>query len=116
MVLKCLLADAKQFGNDTRWKAAVKARAVAIGNELPQLQDQLNESPWPFATGHGPVAMGRRVVVAIPSGRDPDAIHRAADEALAAATHVSHRILFRLGYLAEKVESALGLTPIPLED
>lgn len=85
----------------------------AIHGRLVSLHRQFREIPYPLDHAKGKISIGEYMLAEIPLADDPGAIFDAARATLEALPPLYVRLVARLAEVAEEVETALGLKPLP---
>jgi hypothetical protein len=91
----------------------IRQRMQDLRRELGNLRNRLRHTPYPFEHSQVNMTLGEFVVGAIPANDDLGAILDAAHGAFDRLPRVYARLVGRLAHVAEMVEQAVGLAPLP---
>jgi Zn-dependent protease with chaperone function len=80
---------------------------------LVSIQTELCEVPYPFSHGEDGVTIGVALVDTLPTQDKPGAVNDAAATAFDQFFTITYRVLANLTELAERVEGALRIAPLP---
>ncbi|WP_435022540.1 M48 family metalloprotease (plasmid) [Tundrisphaera sp. TA3] len=96
---------------------AVLRGGEALHGRLTELKWKLGDAiPYPFEHAREDTTLGRFALPAVPDAKDIGDLLRAGAEAQDRLFTLHRRVLGRLATIAEAVEKALGLAPIPLPE
>lgn len=111
--LSVLFGYVKQQDNSQTLVGQIRSEAEQVHLQLVQLKQHLQPLDYPFDHAQGPLSAGDFVIRTVPSADDFGSLHSAADGALQQLNWLTGRLLGRLAQIAECVEAALGLPPLP---
>ncbi len=80
---------------------------------VKKLTAVLGQIPYPFEHAEGSVSCGQVVAAPLLDGRDAVSIARAGGQICAEIHHLYSRVMAALAFIAEQVEAAVGLEPLP---
>ena len=113
VALASLLEQLEDNQNDESLINTIRSQMERVLRLLRRVQEALGDEPYPFDHAGGPITIRKQVLPRIPHQDDLGGIFEAAGEALEQITSLYVRCLGRLALIAEQVETALGLEPLP---
>jgi Zn-dependent protease with chaperone function len=91
----------------------IRTQMGRVKKQLRQVQGDLGEEPYPFDHAGGPTTLRKQVLPRLPGQDDLGATFEAAGETINGLYDLYFRCLARLAWIAEQVETAIGLKPLP---
>jgi len=117
-VLGILGAQLEDHGDKEQLVARFSELSAELYRRLVALSDGWSDVAYPFEHADANATLGSYAVPAIPAADDVGEIYALAEEALRRSFELYVRIMGRLAFMAERLESELGLEPLarPGED
>jgi hypothetical protein len=111
--LASLFEPFKENQEDEALLHTIRSQLARVLKRLRKVQDDLEEEPYPFDHAGGPVTLRKQLLPRLPGQDDLGGIFEAAGETINGIYDVYFRCLARLAWIAERVEAAAGLQPLP---
>ncbi|NQT17769.1 MAG: M48 family metalloprotease [Planctomycetes bacterium] len=111
--LGILLSNLQGNEENKHFLKALWQTMESIHGRLESLHRQFREIPYPLDHAKGKISVSEYMLAEVPLIDDPGAIFDAARSTLDTLTPLYVRLVARLAGVAEEVEKALGLKPLP---
>lgn len=111
--LGILLSNLQGNEENKHFLKALWQTMESIHGRLESLHRQFREIPYPLDHAKGRISVSEYMLAEVPLIDDPGAIFDAARSTLDTLTPLYVRLIARLAGVAEEVEKALGLKPLP---
>ena len=112
--LGVLFSYVKQDGNTNELIEQIKHQAGEIHTRLIEIHGELAPLTYPFDHAQGTMSMADFVVKVIPEIDDYGGLYSVAETAMENMGSLINRLMGRLALIAERVEAATGLPPLPV--
>jgi Zn-dependent protease with chaperone function len=90
----------------------IKNRMAGCLDQLRALREVLGRGDYPFDHAQADMSIGKYIVPELPTSDDLGAIYGASEKAIEMFGSLHARLVGRLCYIAEQVETALGMAPL----
>jgi len=92
---------------------AIRDLMETMRNRMLGIRNEAQDEPYPFEHAKQDVSVGKHLLEVAPGEEDLGGIYGATEEMMDRYFQLYHRALGRVSLLTEKVETALGLPPLP---
>ena len=111
--LMSLLGQIKGNEENQALIGAVRGQLAKLHKELSSLRQKLGDTPYPFDRVGGPITLTKYAVAHVPGSDQLGDLLEASRHAMDQLYSLYFRCLARLAFIAEQVEAAAGLPPLP---
>lgn len=112
--LRALLVNLGANQENKKLITRLQESLSSVCNHLSALREQLAGVPYPFEHAQAGISVGQYAIESIPSKDDIRETYGTAEEALEKLDTLYFRCLASLASVAERVEQAIGLEPVPM--
>jgi len=116
LVLAALTRALQPKENDSALLSSIRMRMGPVRGYLIKLYDQMESLAYPLEHVDGQITVAQHAFAPIPLDDDLDNLMEAADVALNRLYKLYYRCMARLAAIAEQVEAAAGLPPLPMPE
>lgn len=113
VTLLALLQNLERGKGMESYVDAAMSQTRFVHRRLDGILKSLGETPYPFEHESGGIALREYLLDKLPPETDVGGVYGAAEHMLEQVTAVYFRILGRFAFVAEQVEAAVGLEPLP---
>jgi Zn-dependent protease with chaperone function len=98
---------------DERLQGVIQRLVETQRDQLSDIRNLLGDAPYPFDHAEGKVGLARFVMQTLPARNELTGTLRVGYQVLETLSEVSTRVMGDLAQIAERVETAFGLPPLP---
>jgi hypothetical protein len=111
--LGAMVGQLQDNSNNDVLKRQIVNQIAEVFRRIKDTHEELSRTQYPLDHAKGPLSMGDYVLPTMPLENDLGEIHGAGEALLETVPALYSRLTGRLVLMAEKVESVLGLQPLP---